>query len=624
MNKELINNRIEVLRELMMERNIDYYIVPTSDPHGSEYIDDYYKSREFMTGFTGSAGTLVVSKMEACLFVDGRYHIQAEIETEGTEITLMKLGQTDVPTVTEYLYEKSNDLFINNSNINDSSSYINIGFDGRSFDETTFEKMQKNIKNADFQIEEDLVDIIWNNHNINDENLFFDKSSHRSNRNANSVYLLDDYLISTDTNEKIEFIRKYLKEKHIDLFFVSELSDIMWLFNIRGSDIKCNPVAFSYAFITNETAILFIQNGTYDEVFTKKLLEKGIFIADYDEIELELAKIKGKTVCFDKNSTSCLNAKILSCGNEIKSVKNYKLIKKYIKDKKEIEFAKKYHEVDAVSMIKFIIWVKNASKNSCINEYEAAMKLDSIRSENEGFIDISFDTIVAYKENAAIVHYSPSKDNSKNIESKGLLLVDSGAQYMGATTDITRTIVLGDLTEEEKISYTLVLKGNLKLMDAVFLKGTKGENLDILARTSLWKAFLDYRHGTGHGIGSFLNVHEGPCSIRYRINRDNIQPDFEPGIIISDEPGYYKDNEYGIRHETQLLCVSKSTNEYGDFLGFEPLSLVPFERSAIINDLLTYEETEILNNYHKLCYEKLYKYFDGEELDWIKEACKEI
>lgn len=591
-----MNDRINDLRNLIYERNIDYYIIPTADPHGSEYIDAYYESRRFMTGFTGSAGTLVVSKDEAALFVDGRYHIQADKEVSGSDISVYKIGEKDVPTVIEYLKEKAD------------HGEITIGFDGRCYDEFTFEKMQKTLNDAKFSIEEDLVDIIWN--------------SDRPKRTANRVYTLDDDVISTQCDEKLSVIRDYLNEKSLDAVFISELSDIMWLFNVRGSDIECNPVAYSYALITKDVAILFLQKGSFDKNMEETLKPFGVILADYDEIELELAKLKGKKICLDKTSTNCLNVKILSCGNDIKHVRNHILVKKYIKDKAEIDLARKYHVVDAVSMIKFIVWIKKAVISEKITEYEAAIYLDNLRRENKGFMDLSFDTISAYAENAAIVHYSPSESDSKMLEAKGLLLVDSGAQYMGATTDITRTISLGTLLDEEKRAYTLVLKGNLRLMNAVFLKGCRGENLDILAREALWKEGFDYMHGTGHGIGAFLNVHEGPCSIRYRIMKDNIQPPLEAGVIISDEPGYYKSGAFGIRHETQLLCVDKFSNEYGDFLGFEPLSLVPFEKEAIVKELLTEEEIAILNEYHALCFMKLRTILGGEEYLWLEEACK--
>lgn len=609
--------RIELLRDLMVDKGIDYYIIPTADPHGSEYIDEYYKEREYMSGFTGSAGTLIVSKDEAALFVDGRYHIQADDETDSSIFTVYKLGLEGVKTPSEYLADNT-------------VEGIKIGFDGRCFLENTFETIKEkilsnvnsnrksndndiNVNNKSnvyeinedgsiqFSVEEDLVDIIWND---------------RPSRSKQKAYVLQNEAYSVDTTDKIKFIKEFIKKKSIDGVFISELSDIMWLFNIRGNDIMYNPVAYSYAYITNDVAILYLQKDAYEEELCEYAKSCNFMIADYEDIEIELAKIKGKTIAIDKNSTNCLNYKILDCGNNIVEVDNCEFVKKHIKDENEINCIRKYHEIDAVSMIKFIIYIKDSVKD--LNEYSAACYLDELRRKNDGFKDLSFDTISAYAENAAIVHYSPSKSNSKKLEQKGMLLVDSGAQYIGATTDITRTISLGPVTEEEKINYTLVLKGNLRLMSAVFLKGTRCENLDILAREALWKAGLDYRHGTGHGIGAFLNVHEGPYSIRYRIN--SRQPELEAGAVISDEPGVYIAGRYGIRHETQLLVVEKFSNEYGTFLGFEPLSLVPFEKEMIVRDLMTKDEIDALNNYHDLCYRRVSPLLNEAERYWFKNA----
>ncbi|MDO4965939.1 MAG: aminopeptidase P family protein [Lachnospiraceae bacterium] len=586
-----IKEKIEKLRDLMQDRGIDYYIVPTSDPHGSEYLNPHYESRYFMSGFSGSAGTLIVSNGEAALFVDGRYHIQADNEVDSNVIKVYKVGIPGVPNYLQYLKEKC-------------SSEI-IGFDGNAFSEKAYERLRHDLPQCEFYIEEDLVDIIW---------------EERPLRSCEDIYLLSDDISGVKAINKINDIKEYLFKNMLDGLFISELSDIMWIFNIRGNDITHNPVTFSYCLITKDSCTLFLQDRAVNDELIDYLKASDTYIASYDEIKLELAKLKGKLVALDKESTSSLNYKILSCGNDIKSINNYDVIKKHIKNAVEIENCRKYHKLDAVSMIKFIVYIKEAVKSEKLTEYDAAMYLDKLRSENEGFKDISFDTICAYKENAAIVHYSPDENNSKILKDEGLLLVDSGAQYLGATTDITRTIPLGKLTYEEKEAYTLVLKGNLRLMDAVFIRGSRGENLDILAREALWKKGLDYMHGTGHGIGAFLNVHEGPCSIRYKIS-ENLQPELEPGMILSDEPGLYILGKFGIRHETQVLIEERFNTEYGTFLGFSPLSLVPFEKEAIILELLSNEEIDILNKYHKLCYNELCDLLSSKEKEWlIKET----
>ncbi len=589
--------KINKLRTVMKEKNIDYCVIYTSDPHGSEYIDKCFRIREYLTGFTGSAGTLVVSMNEAALFVDGRYHIQADEQVDKSVITVYKLGEKDVPTYIEYLLD----------NMEDGEW---LGFDGKVVTAANY-----------FRIEEELGDFVNIDYSFDPVKMVFTDIDKQS---AEKIYILPDEICGVSVDEKLKKVREFINEYGVYGVFISELSDIMWLFNIRGNDIENSPLAFSYSFITDDTAILYLQDGTYDEKIESYFMEKGIYIADYSEVELELAKLKGKEIVVDDDSTSCLFYKTLECGNEIYVKKNYNFINKHIKNETEIKLSKHYHELDAVSVIRFIIDIKKRVKaHEMINEYEAAKLIDSYRSKNEGFVSLSFDTITAYKENGAIVHYSANENGSKNIMDRGLLLVDSGAQYMGATTDITRTIVMGELTDDERKYFTLVLKGNLKLMDAVFKKGVRCENLDIIAREDLWRELADYRHGTGHGIGAFLNVHEGPYSIKYNINED-VGPIIEPGMIISDEPGFYEENEFGIRHETQLLCVKKGESSYGEFYGFEPLSIVPFDMDGINTDMLSDNEKDILNKYHKLCYEKIAPLLTDEEKEWLKNATRPI
>lgn len=586
------NQKINKLKELMLDRGISFYIIPTSDPHGSEYIDEHYKDREYLTGFDGSAGTLVVSKDEAALFVDGRYHIQADIQTENTCISVYKLGISGVPSVKEYLAERANE-----SNI--------IAFNGRTMMFSDFMALQSKVC-AQFEYEEDVVAHVYDS---------------RKESSAEKVFALSEDITGESVASKLEGVRDILSQRKCEGYFVSSLDDICYLFNFRGKDISYSSVAYSYAYITEFSATLFLKNNSYDENFSKELERQGVFIANYDEIELELFKIKGKSIIIDKDYTSAYFVKILKLGNELIYEHNYNLIKKHIKNITEQEMARKYAIVDSVAVIEFISQIKEKiSEGFDFSEYEASELLASYRTLNEDFYGLSFETISAYGENAAVVHYAPDKNDSKMLENKGLLLVDSGAHYIGATTDITRTISLGTLTDEERKAYTLVLKGNLKLMDAVFIKGTRCENLDILARESLWKAGLDYRHGTGHGIGAFLNVHEGPFRIGYKIREDMPQPDIEPGMIISDEPGYYEAGKFGIRHETQLLCVKKQETEYGEFYGFEPLSLVPFEKEAIDFDLLTVEELDILKRYSEMIREKVCPYLSESAKRWVLET----
>lgn len=595
-----VNEKIEKIRGLMRNNGISFYIIPTSDTHGSEYIDACFKEREFMSGFTGSAGTLVISDKEAALFVDGRYHIQADNETKDCEIIVYKLGNKDVPTVSEYLK--------NNVMKNDT-----VGFNGNIMTAESADCILKDI-DCNREIELDLVGKIWNT---------------RPEQNINKVLLIDKNICGEDAASKIEKVRTFICKKNADGMLISALDDVCYLFNIRGTDVSYGSVAFSYAYITKDTAVLFLKNGAYDKCLVEHFEKQGVYIADYDDILLELHKLKGKKILIDREYTSSYFEKILSIGNEVLSIKNYEAIKKHIKNETEQELARKYAVIDAISVIEFIARLKIEineagaaldDENSEYDEAYAERLLDSIREKGEGFFALSFKTISAYAENAAIVHYSAPDTSSKQIKNRGLLLVDSGAHYMGATTDITRTIALGPLSDKEKRAFTLVLKGNLKLMDAVFIKGTRCENLDILARESLWKEGLDFRHGTGHGIGAFLNVHEGPYRIGYRIREDMPQPEIEPGMIISDEPGLYFPGEFGIRHETQLLCIKCTESEYGEFYCFEPLSLVPFDKEAIDFALLSCEELEILKRYSRLIRKKVADKLSENAKKWLYET----
>ena len=460
----------------MHDKGISFYIINTADPHFSEYIDDHFKIREYMSGFSGSAGTLVVSKDEAALFVDGRYYIQADIETKDSCINVYKLGMKEVPSISDYL-------------LNKVSEDTMIGFDGRCFSQYELERLIKKLGDLQYLYEDNLVEYAY------DE---------LPKMNCSRLMYLPLAISGESITDKLAKIRLKMKELNSEGYFLSALDDIMWLFNIRGRDIKYNTTAYAYAYITEDSATLYVNDDALNISLNNGLESEGVIIANYDEIEIELCKLKGKAILLDKAFTSCYFYKIIDTGNNIISVNNYEIIKKYIKNKTECENAKKHSITDAVTMIKFIKNIKEDVKLGIeYTEYEMARFLDGYRSNAKDFYSLSFDTIVAYNENAAIVHYSPDKNNSKTIEDKGFLLVDSGAHYIGATTDITRTIAFNRLTQDEKNAYTYVLKSNLALMSAKFLEGTSCEALDILAREPLWKLGLDYMHGTGHGIGSF-------------------------------------------------------------------------------------------------------------------------
>lgn len=588
--------KINKLLELMKKEKIDYYIIFTSDFHQSEYVDRYFKTREYMSGFTGSAGTLLISEKESVLWADGRYYVQAANQLKGSGIELYKDGLEGIPNLEEYL-----------------NMHVSIGqcvaCDGRTISADYYETLSDASNKGTFRTDIDLVDMIWED---------------RPAMSHNNIFELPIDVCGRDRKEKINNIRAALKRDGLDAFFLADLSSVMWLMNIRGSDVECNPVAFSYAYIDLNNAFLFVSEGSLESELIKKLNNDGVEVKKYNEIIDFLIKINGLKICLDKEEVNSLNYEIINSNNIIKDICNYKLVPKHIKNETEIRLARKYHELDATAMIRFIKYIKEAVKTESLTEMDASDYIDNLRSEINGFMGLSFETISGYGSNGAIVHYSPERETAAGIKNQGLLLVDSGAQYMGATTDITRTIVLGEISEEIKKHFTAVLKAVIALDRAIFLKGTSGANLDILARGPIWNLGIDYRHGTGHGIGSFLNVHEGPQSFKYKSISDTIHEAIVPGMITSDEPGIYIEGSHGIRTENELLCVPYLENEWGTFYTFETLTLVPIDLDAIDVKMLNQDETDWINQYHRRVYDRISPYLNEDEVLWLKEATREI
>ncbi len=596
--------RIEALRHEMEKSGIDCCLVFTADEHCSEYIDPYYKFREYLSGFTGSAGTLIVTGSEAGLWTDGRYFIQAERELEGSGITLQRSGEDGVKDMQEYLKNLA-------ENAGARLQRFNIGTDLKLISAASYNKLKKMCFDTGCTVTDiDLAQKIWTD---------------RPARRSVPVYRLPPGLAGQGCEDKIRAIRKKIEGYRADLLVISGLSDIMWTFNLRGDDIEYNPVAVSYACMDEEKADLFIQKGCCPEELVSELKEEGVRVRDYDEFDEHIKKSNGRKILCDLRTMNAHVADLLD-GNELIDRHSDLYIGKHIKNDTERALARKWHIEDGLVMTRFIFRIKKlvSEGSKSINEYEAAMLLDSMRKDIKGNRGLSFETISAYGSNGAVIHYSPCSTGSAQLKPCGFLLVDSGGQYEGATTDITRTIALGELSEEMKSDYTAVLKGVLDLADAVFLEGTRGENLDILARRPIWERYIDYRHGTGHGVGAQLNVHEGPQAFRYRIDKDNPQPKLEPGMITSDEPGIYLEGKYGIRIENLLLCVEKNTNEWGRFLGFDNLTLVPYEREAIIPGMLTNRQKEILNAYHGAIYESYSGRLDDEEAEWLADVTEPI
>lgn len=587
-------NNLEKLREAMEEENIDYYIIPSSDSHQSEYVAEHFKGREFISGFTGSAGVLLVGLKEAFLWTDGRYFIQAERELNGSGISFMKMRTPGYPTIEEWIKK----------NIKTEKT---LGFDGRLFSVNQYKGFLDISKENNFSInmDNDLLKNIW---------------EARPELPKSKIFLHEEVYSGKYASEKLQEVRKHIKEKDAKNYIISSLDDIAWLCNIRGNDVKFNPVALSYVLINENYANLYINNDKIDDNTKEKLKNEGFEIYEYDEIE-EHVKLIEDTTIIDPNK---LNAKIYSClSSDVKIINEMNITTKLKAIKNEVEIAntEKSQVRDGVAMVKFIKWLKDTLGKEKITEISASKKLTEFRSKGENYKGDSFGTIAGYKEHAAMMHYSATEATDYELKQEGMFLVDSGGQYLDGTTDITRTFILGNITEEEKRDFTLVLKGHIALSTAKFLKGTTGVNLDILARRPLWNYGIDYKCGTGHGVGYFLNVHEGPQGIRPEGNSTVLKP----GMIITNEPGVYKEGKHGIRIENTLLVVKDiNSEEFGEFYKFKTISYCPIDLNGVVIEMLTNEERDWLNNYHKIVFEKLSPYLNDEEIEFLKVQTREI
>lgn len=591
-----IRSRIEKLRELMQNRGIDVYIICTDDFHGSEYVGDYFKAREYMSGFTGSAGILVVAKDEAFLWTDGRYFIQAETQLQGSGIGLMKMGQENVPSIQGYI----------SSCIQDNGV---IGFDGRTVSNDFADIIKKSMadKKIIFKGNEDLVNFIWTD---------------RPELSKEKVWVLEEKYAGLKSSEKLNNIRKCMRDKEADIFVLTSLDDIAWLLNLRGNDVKCNPVFLSYLIIYMDKGILYLNEEILNNDIKTALSENGIEIKPYNDIYRDLVGIKtGKRLMLDYKRVNYRICESLPKDIKVINCENPTIYMKAVKNKVETDNMRKAHIKDGVAVTRFMYWLKENVGKTHITEVSVAYKLEKLRGEQEGYIGPSFEPIMAYGVHGAIIHYSATDKTNAVIKEKGLLLSDTGGHYYEGTTDITRTFVMGELSEEEKKAYTLVLKGHLRLSAAKFLYGVRGINLDILARQSLWEHGMDYRHGTGHGVGYILNVHEAPNNIRWKTGDYNTDSAvLEEGMITSNEPGVYVENEFGVRLENLILCKKSEKNVYGQFMEFENLTLVPFEKSAIDKRYMSDKDIELLNKYHEKVYEVISPYLPDNEAEWLRDV----
>lgn len=582
-----INKRIKEARKVMEKYKVDAYIITSSDYHQSEYIDDYFKGREYLSGFTGSAGVLVIFKDEACLWTDGRYHIQAENQLKDSEIKLFKQGNLGVPTYKEYIVSK----LAENSKIGIDTKIL-------LFSDINEILSKKKYKIIDF----DLLAEVW------------DKRKALPNE---KIFILEDKYTGKAYKEKVKEVRKVLKEKGVDYNIISSLDDIAWIYNFRGDDVQHNPVALSFTVISEKKASLYINKNKLNEEAKKYFKDNKVEVKGYFEFFEDIKKLKGN-ILVDFNKISYAIYEAISKNTLINSMNPSTYLKAH---KNEIEIAntKDIHIQDGVAMVKFMYWLKNNYKKENITEFSAEEKINSLREEIEGYIDLSFSTISAFGKNAAMMHYSAPGKKSAKIED-GVYLLDSGGTYLKGTTDITRTFFLGKVGKQEKIDNTLVLKGMLALSRAKFLFGATGTNLDILARQFLWNVGIDYKCGTGHGVGHILNVHEGPHGIRFQYNPQRL----EVGMIVTNEPGAYIEGSHGIRIENELLVKEFCETEHGKFLEFETITYAPIDLDGIVKTLLTKEEKQQLNEYHLEVYEKLSPYLNEKEKEFLKEYTKSI
>lgn len=590
-----INERVRKLRELMKAQGITAYIVNTADPHQSEYVADYYKGRVWISGFTGSAGTVVITQDEAILWTDGRYFIQAEKELEGSEYKLFKIAIPGFPTYTEWLKD----------NLKDGDT---LGFDGKVFAQSSVENLEKEFKGKDIRFidEYDLVGEIWED---------------RPALPKEKAFIHELKYTGKTGKEKIEEIRAEMKKYNADYFLIGSLDDIAWSYNIRGKDVQNNPVVISYALISKTQAYLFVDKGKISPEVESFLKENGVEVAEYEEVIHYVKEIdKSSKVYIDKNRINRWLYKAIPSECKIIDGMDITTKLKGIKNPTEIENQKNAYIKDGVALVKFLYWLDNNVGNTKVTEISAQEKLLEFRKEQEGFIEPSFNTISAYKENAAMMHYSASETSNAEIKKEGLYLVDSGGQYFDGTTDITRTVVMGPITEEEKRDFTLTLKGHINLGNARFLYGATGHSLDALARYPLWQEGIDYKCGTGHGIGFLLNVHEGPHRIAVVANTVVL----EKGMIVSIEPGVYKAGSHGIRIENIVVVQEDIKTDSGQFMKFETLSLVPIDLEGVDVNLLTEKERTWLNEYHKEVFVKLSPYLNEEEKAWLKEETRSL
>lgn len=591
----MIKERLMKLREEMNKEGMQAYIIPTSDFHETEYVSEYFAARKYMSGFTGSAGVLVVLLDKAGLWTDGRYFIQAANQLAGSGIDLMKQGQEDTPSIEEYIV----------TNLTQGSV---VGFDGRVMNVNDANKYKQAFMMHDIKMvtDKDLVGRIWDD---------------RPALPCTETFHYDEKYAGKSISEKLTQVREAMKGYNCRSHIVTKIDEIAWLYNLRAHDVPHFPVALAYTIIKENDAMIYIDASRLDEESKTLFAQNHIQVKDYEAIYEDVKTLEGP-VLVDGNF---VNSKIVySLNTKIVYAQDPIVLLKAMKNETELANTRNAHIKDGVACTKFMYWLMQ-NVNNGISEMSAQEKLQELRKEQADYLEDSFNTICAYKEHAAMMHYSSNEETNVELKPEGMLLVDSGGQYLDGTTDITRTFVLGSITEEEKKWFTLALKGHIRLEKANFLYGCRGLNLDILARGPLWDLDMDYQCGTGHGVGHLSNVHEAPNGFRWKIVPErNDSCVLEEGMITSNEPGVYVEGEFGIRHENEMVVVKGNKNFYGQFMHFETLTFVPFDRKGIDKSLLSEDELAWLNDYHASVYEKISPFLTNEEAEWLKEACRPL
>jgi Xaa-Pro aminopeptidase len=589
-----VSDPLKDLRARMVQQGVSAYIVPSADPHQSEYVADHWKCREWISGFTGSAGTVVILPDAAGLWTDGRYFIQAERELAGSGIALFKMHQPDVPELIDWIYEQL-------------PEGATVGVDGRLITIAQADKWEARLEEKDIQLETelDLIAALW---------------TERPPLSKNPARLHPEEYAGCSATDKLNEMREAMLEAGADVYLLSSLPDIAWLFNLRGDDMPMCPVLTAYALIEKASATLFVDEAKLTDEVRDALAFAGVGTAPYDAIGEMLSALSEETAlycCEDRVSAGLWAhmACMVLTGPELTA------LPKARKNAVQLKHWRRVMELDGVAMVRFWMWLEEAVPQGGLSECDAADRLEAFRRDCDECLDLSFTTISAYGPNAAVVHYSPQPERCATLEPKGLYLLDSGGQYPGGTTDITRTLALGEVTDEERTDYTLVLMGHIHLSRAVFRKGAAGYNLDLLARQPLWEHGLDFAHGTGHGVGQYLSVHEGPQNISPHKRSDTL---LEPGMVVTIEPGLYREGRHGIRTENVVVVEADSETGFGTFYRFRPLTLCPIDTAPLNMELLSESDIEWLNAYHRTVYEKLAPHLDAKEAAWLKTKTRPL